>query len=102
MGTRRAFVQHGQSTGMEAMDHVANRLVVATQLAGDGGGSLSTGRCSQDLAATQHKGVCRTQSRPDLPLFVLGEWSDKDRFSHTFYSTTFPITFGAIALGQDK
>jgi len=29
----------------------------------------------------------------------LGEWSDKDRFSHTYYSTTFPITFGAIALG---
>src|SRR3989449_726364 len=97
---RGAFLQHRQPMGIEAVDHIANRLVVASQLASDSGGSLPPCRCLQNLAAAQHKGIGRTQSCLDLALFVFGERTDKDRFSHVLYDTTFPITFGAIALGE--
>src|SRR3989442_10249681 len=100
MGARGAFWQHRQPMGIEAVDHIANRLVVASQLASDSGGSLPACRCLQNLAAAQHKGIGRTQSCLDLALFVFGERTDKDRFSHVLYDTTFPITFGAIALEQ--
>jgi hypothetical protein len=32
-------------------------------------------------------------------VFVFGQWSDKNGFSHTIYHTTFPITFDGNALG---
>src|SRR5215467_7185456 len=82
MGTRRPFLQDGESRGSEAVDHVAHSLVVAPKLARDGGGALPTRRGSQDLAATQHKGIRRTQSRLDPALFVFGERSNKNGCSH--------------------
>src|SRR6266487_5533746 len=98
MGPRGAFLQHGQTRGIELVDHVAYGLVVASQLASNLRGSFPARRCSQDLAAAHHKGIGRTQSRLDLVLFVFGHRSDKNGSSHISYYTTFPITSGGNAL----
>jgi hypothetical protein len=65
-------LQDGQSRRREAVEHVAHRLVGAAQLARYQRGSLPTSRSQQDLAATQHKSIGRTQACLDLALFVLG------------------------------
>jgi len=57
MGARRAFLQHGQTRGIEAVDHVANRLVVAAQMLRNRKSPLASGAGSQDLAAAQNKGI---------------------------------------------
>jgi hypothetical protein len=31
-------------------------------------------------------------------VFLFGQWSDKNGFSHAFYCTTFPIAFDGNAL----
>src|SRR6266568_5738240 len=98
MGARGPFLQHRESRGIELVDHIAHGLVVAAQQPSNRRGSFPARRCSQDLAATHHKGIGRTQSRLDLVLFVLGERSDKNGCSHTSYCTTFPTTSGGIAL----
>src|SRR6266566_3994705 len=100
MGARGPFLQHRESRGIELVDHIAHGLVVAAQQPSNRRGSFPARRCSQDLAATHHKGIGRTQSRLDLVLFVLGERSDKNGCSHTSYCTTFPTTSGGIALVQ--
>src|SRR6266567_5066075 len=99
MGARGPFLQHRESRGIELVDHIAHGLVVAAQQPSNRRGSFPARRCSQDLAATHHKGIGRTQSRLDLVLFVLGERSDKNGCSHTSYCTTLPTTSGGIALG---
>src|SRR6266568_2629210 len=99
MGARGPFLQHRESRGIELVDHIAHGLVVAAQQPSNRRGSFPARRCSQDLAATHHKGIGRTQSRLDLVLFVLGERSNKNGCSHAFYSTTLPNTSGGIALG---
>src|SRR6266704_5468698 len=100
MGARGPFLQHRESRGIELVDHIAHGLVVAAQQPSNRRGSFHARRCSQDLAATHHKGIGRTQSRLDLVLFVLGERSDKNGCSHTSYCTTLPTTSGGIALGE--
>src|SRR6266699_99662 len=100
MGARGPFLQHRESRGIELVDHIAHGLVVAAQQPSNRRGSFPARRCSQDLAATHHKGIGRTQSRLDLVLFVLGERSDKNGCSHTSYCTTFPTTSGGIALAM--
>ncbi len=72
MRARGAFLQHGQTRGVELVDHVAYGLVVASQVASNLRGQFPARRCSQDLAAAHHKGIGRTQSRLGLVLFVLG------------------------------
>jgi hypothetical protein len=57
MGVRRAFRQHGETLGIETVDHVAYGLVVAAQLACDKRGSFSASRSQSYLAAAQHKGI---------------------------------------------
>ncbi len=84
MGARGAFLQHRQPRSIELVDYIAHSLVVAAQLASNRRGSFPTRRGSQDLAATHHKGIGRTQSRLDLVLFVLGERSDKNGCSHAY------------------
>src|SRR6266567_4209644 len=101
MGARGPFLQHRESRGIELVDHIAHGLVVAAQQPSNRRGSFPARRCSQDLAATHHKGIGRTQSRLDLVLFVLGERSDKNGCSHTSYCTTLPTTSGGIALGNE-
>jgi hypothetical protein len=98
MGARRTFLQHGQTRGIEAMDDIANRLVVAPELLGNGDGPLASGAGQQDLAAAQDKGIRRTQSGLDLLPFVLGHKADKNGCFHAVYCTTFPITSGGNAL----
>jgi len=71
MGTRRTLFEHGESGCVEAFDRIANGLVVATQVRSDRRCTLATGGSQQDLAASQHEGIRRTQSRLDLPMFVL-------------------------------
>ena len=72
MRARRPLLQDGQSRSIEAVDHVAHRLVVAAQLASDSGGPFPASRSQENLAPTQDKGIGRTQSRLQLALFVLG------------------------------
>jgi len=43
MRARRALLQDGQARGIETMDHVAHRLVVAAQLVRNLGGALPSG-----------------------------------------------------------
>ena len=50
-------MQHGQTRGIEAVDHVANRLVVAAQMLRNRKSPLASGAGSQDLAAAQNKGI---------------------------------------------
>ena len=61
-------------------------------------GAFPACRAPQNLAATHDKRIRRTQSRLDLTLFVLGQRSDKNGSSHTWYCATFPITFRGYAL----
>jgi hypothetical protein len=100
MGARRAFLQHGQTGGIEAMDDIANRLVVAAELLGNGDSPFSPGAGEQDLAAAQDKGIRRTQSGLDLLPFVLGQRADKNGCFHALYCTTFPIISGGNALAE--
>lgn len=100
MGARGAFLQHREPRRIELVHHIAHRLVVAAQLVRNRWGSFPACRCSQDLAATHHKGIGRTQSRLDLMLLVLGQRSDKNGCSHAFYYTTLPTTSGGFALGS--
>jgi hypothetical protein len=51
MGPRRAFLQHQESTGIEAMDHIEDGLSVAAQLAGYRWGSFASLGGQHDLAA---------------------------------------------------
>ncbi len=95
-------MQHGQPGRIEVFDHIAHRLVVAAKLEGYCGGAFSARTGQQDLATAQDKGIGRTQSFLDLVVFVFGQRSDKNGFSHTFYCTTFPITFGVYALDKPK
>jgi hypothetical protein len=84
------------------MDDIAHRLVVAAQLPGNADSPLSPGAGQQDLAAAQHKGILRPQSRLDLLLFVLGHRADTNGCSHALYCTTFPITSGGKALAMSQ
>src|SRR6266851_2598802 len=99
MGARGAFLQHRQPRRIELVDHIAHGLVVAAQLVRNRWDPFPACRCSQDLAAAHHKGIGRTQSCLDLVLFVLGQRSDKNGYSHTCYYTTLPTTSGGFALG---
>jgi len=77
-------LQHRQPCGIELVDHIAHGLVITSQLVRNHWGAFPARRCSQDLAATHHKGIGRTQSRLDLALVVLGQRSDKNGCSHTY------------------
>jgi len=56
MGPPRAGPQCRQSVGVESVDRLAHGLVVAAQLAGDGGGPLAARAGQHDLAPAQDKG----------------------------------------------
>jgi zinc-ribbon domain len=73
---------------------------VASQLPGHADGPLSSGTRSQDLAAAQHKGIPRTQSRLDLLPFVRGQRADTNGCSHALFCITFPTASGGNALGR--
>lgn len=83
VGARGAFLQHRQPRRIEACDDVANRLVVAAELAGYDWGSFASGGGQHDLAASQDKSIRGMQAFVDLLLFVFGEGSGKNGFSHT-------------------
>jgi hypothetical protein len=93
-------LQHGQPSRIEVFDDIADRLVVAAKLEGYCRGPFSARTRQQDLAPAQDKSIGRTQSFLDLVVFVLGERSEKNGFSHTLSCTTFPITFGVYALAS--
>ncbi len=56
VGPPRAGPQRRQPGGVESVDRLAHGLVVAAQLAGDGGGPLAARAGQQDLAPAQDKG----------------------------------------------
>jgi hypothetical protein len=93
MGTTLSSLEHGESFCVEGLDDIANRLIVATKLAGDDGGSFSANTGEHHLATTQDKGIRRTQSRLELFLFVFRYGSNEDGRFHAFSHTTFPMTF---------
>ncbi len=57
MGTRRAFLQNGESCRIEAMDDVEYGLPVASKLLGYSRRPFATIRRQQDLGSSQDKGV---------------------------------------------
>ena len=66
---------------------------------GNDAGSLTAGTGQQDLTAAQHKGIGRPQPLLQGLLFVLGQRTDIDGFSHTEEYTTSPKTLRGTALG---
>jgi len=98
VGTGGAFLEDGQAGRVELVDDIAHRLVVAAELASDDRSAFATRRGQQNLAATQDKGIGRTQPSLDLVLLVGSERSGKNGGSHARYYTTFAITFGGNAL----
>src|SRR6188474_2717319 len=96
---RGAARQGGHALGIEGIKDIADRLIVAAQGLANHAGRLTTGTGKQDLATAQHKGIGRTQPLLQGVLFVLGQRTDIDRFSHTTEYTTFPNTLRWTALG---
>src|SRR6188474_3302576 len=95
---RGAARQGGHALGIEGIKDIADRLIVAAQGLANHAGRLTTGTGKQDLATAQHKGIGRTQPLLQGVLFVLGQRTDIDRFSHTTEYTTFPNTLRWTAL----
>jgi hypothetical protein len=102
MGARGLLLPAGQSDGVEGVQRIEHRLVVAAQQRGDAGSPLATGAAQQDLAAPQHKGVFGAQALlQGLPLIV-GQRSHKDGRSHALERTTFSFTHLAKALDTSR
>src|SRR5262249_36887100 len=98
LGGRGVARQGRQPLGIEGMQRIADGLVVAAQGLANHAGRLTTGTGEQDLTASQHKGIGRAQPLLQGVLFVLGQGTDIDRFSHTKEYTTFPNTLRGTAL----
>ena len=79
---RRAVDQDGHPGGIEGMNDVADGLVVAAELLGDGAGGLAPCAGPQDLTAAQDEGIRRAQARIDGLLFGIRERTHKDWVSH--------------------
>jgi hypothetical protein len=97
-GTRRAFLQHRESLGIEAVDDGERCLPVATDLVGSGWCSLAASGCEQNLAAAQDKGVFRASACLDVAAFVFGQRSNGERSFHALSHTTLSIPFREFAL----
>ena len=82
------------------MQRMADGLVVAAQGLANHAGRLTTGTGTQDVTASQRKGIGRAPSLLQGVLFVLGQWMDRERFSPTKEYTTFPNTLRGTALGS--
>src|SRR5215471_9255611 len=102
LGGRGVAWQGCEPLGIEGVQDIADGLVVAAQGLANHAGRLTTGTGKQDLTASQHKGIGRAQPLLQGVLFVLGQWTDIDRFSHTKEYTTFPNTLRGTALGRRK
>jgi hypothetical protein len=98
--TARSGLQGGTSLLVELVDGMANGLFVAAERLRDAGNRLPASGCQQDLAATKHKGIRRTQPGAQRLLFLLGKVSDKNAWSHRSQYTTFRITSLENALGK--
>jgi len=57
MGTRRTFLENGESSRIEAMDDVEHSLPVVPELLGDSPRSFAAIGCQQNLGSSQDKGV---------------------------------------------
>src|ERR687886_1008716 len=85
--------------GVEAMNDIADGLIVATEAVSNQAGMLAPRATEQDLAAAKHEGIGRTQASIDCLLFSSGEGPHKDGSSHAEEDTTFPTTLLETALG---
>src|ERR687885_1386229 len=84
--------------GVEAMNDIADGLIVAAEAVSNQAGMLAPCAAEQDLAAAKHEGIGRTQASIDCLLFSSGEGPHKDGSSHAEEDTTFPTTLLETAL----
>ena len=99
---RGAWREDGKTLGIEAMNDVADSLVVAGKALGNQAGMLAAGASEQDLAAAQDKGVRGAQAGINRLLFGSGEGPHKDRSSHAGEGTIFPTTLLETALDEEE
>src|SRR5262245_27204856 len=78
LGGRGVAWQGCEPLGIEGVQDIADGLVVAAQGLANHAGRLTTGTSTQDLTASQHKGIGRAQPLLQGVLFVLGQWTDID------------------------
>ncbi len=97
--TARSSLQSGLSLLAEGVDGMANGLLVARERLGDAGDGFPTRGGRQDLAATEHKGIRRTQPGSERLVFLFGKVADKKAWFHGPEYTTFRLTFLENALG---
>src|SRR5215207_4792490 len=86
---------------LEALQHVADRLVVAAERRRDPGHPLPTGACQQDLAAPHHKRILGAQPDRKSTALRLGQFTNQYGGSHpsrVARSTPFPTTRRGSAL----
>src|SRR5262245_27130853 len=91
-----------QTLRLEGPNGIADGLIVAAQGLGSVAGRLAPRTGQQDLTATQHTRIGRAQPLLQGLLFVPGQRTDIDGFSHSGEDTTFPNTLRAAALVRLK
>src|SRR3954469_9210820 len=84
------------------MQDIADGLIVAPQCLANHAGRLAPGTGQEDLAATQHKGLGRTQPLLQGLLFALGQGTNVNGFSHVQEYTTLPNALRAVALENNN
>jgi len=82
LGRRRAGSEDSKAIGVEAMNDIADGLVVTAKALSNQAGMVAACAGEQDLAAAEHKGVGRAEAGVDHLLFGRGEGSDIDWWSH--------------------
>lgn len=84
VGTTRVLLEHGQALLIEAFDHIAHGLIIASELTRNRWGSLLARRSHQDLTTPQHKGFFGTEPCLKLMQFFFGKRTDKNGCFHAF------------------
>ena len=82
MGDVRATGEGRGAGGVEVVDGIADGLVVAVQVGGNGSGALALRAGKQDLAAAQGEGIGGAETRLERLPLVVGQRTDKDRSWH--------------------
>jgi hypothetical protein len=84
---------------VEGLNRIADRLIVAPQVARNGGAVLALGTGQQNLTAADRNGRGRAEAGFECIPLVRRERSDKEWSLHTFEYTTCPTTLLESALG---
>ena len=85
MGRERAAglgLQRGYPSAMKGMNGMADGLIVAVQVPGDGWRMLPLGTGKKDLTATHRKGGRRPEASQQRLPFVCSQWSKNEWCLH--------------------